>query len=142
MPFRKFTGKIGRKAQCHSMNCVQGCWPEKSARHLLELLRNLKSNAEQKGLSVEKLVIKHMQVNRAQKGRRRTYKAHGRIKGYDSSPCHIELWACEEQDVVAKPASKEPKLTKKQFARQRLRIGKKVSVAKKEVPQPMEEHKA
>ena len=32
-----------------------------------------------KGLDVDKLVLSHVQVNRAQKGRRRTYRAHGRI---------------------------------------------------------------
>jgi large subunit ribosomal protein L17e len=143
VPFRKFTGKVGRKAQCHAFNAVQGAWPSKSAQHLLDLLKNLKSNAEQKGLNPEKLTINHVQVNRAQKGRRRTYKAHGRIKGYDSSPCHIELWASEDQEAVPKAPTKEPKLTKKQFARKRLSIGKKkVSEVKAVAPQPMEEHKA
>ena len=144
VPFRKFTGKVGRNAQCHNFNAVQGAWPAKSARYLLDLIINLKSNAEQKGLALEKLTINHVQVNRAQKGRRRTYKAHGRIKGYDSSPCHIELWATEDQEAVPKPQTKEPKLSKKQFARRRLTIGKKnvKKVEKVEVPKPMEEHKA
>ena len=33
----------------------------------------------------------HSQVNRAAKMRRRTYRAHGRINPYMSSPCHIEV---------------------------------------------------
>lgn len=32
-----------------------------------------------KGLDVDALVISHIQVNQAQKQRRRTYRAHGRI---------------------------------------------------------------
>ena len=34
------------------------------------------------------------QVNRAAKMRRRTYRAHGRINPYMSSPCHIEVRTC------------------------------------------------
>jgi large subunit ribosomal protein L17e len=34
---------------------------------------------QSKGLNVESLVIKHIQVNQAPKQRRRTYRAHGRI---------------------------------------------------------------
>ena len=35
-----------------------------------------------------------LQVNRAAKMRRRTYRAHGRINPYMSSPCHIEVRTC------------------------------------------------
>ncbi len=43
------------------------------------LLRNAESNAEVKMLNTDALVIEHIQVNRAAKMRRRTYRAHGRI---------------------------------------------------------------
>ena len=42
-------------------------------------------------MNVEGLVVKHVQVNQAPKGRRRTYRAHGRINPYMSHPCHIEI---------------------------------------------------
>ena len=32
-----------------------------------------------KGLDVDSLIVSHIQVNQAQKQRRRTYRAHGRI---------------------------------------------------------------
>ena len=51
---------------------------------------------------MEKLVIKHVQVNQAPKHRRRTYRAHGRINAYMSSPCHIEMLVEEAQDAVKK----------------------------------------
>lgn len=56
--------------------------------------------------------------------RRRTYRAHGRINPYMSSPCHIEVFLGEKEDVVAKvkedePASKK-KVSKKKLARQKL----------------------
>merc|ERR1711962_920824 len=69
----------------------QGRWPKKSAEFLLHMLKNAESNAELKGLDVDSLVIEHIQVNKAPKMRRRTYRAHGRINPYMSSPCHIEM---------------------------------------------------
>ena len=39
--------------------------------------------------------ISHVQVNHAAKGRRRTYRAHGRINPYMNNPCHVEIWAAE-----------------------------------------------
>lgn len=41
------------------------------------------------------LLVSHIQVNQAAKGRRRTYRAHGRINPYLSSNCHIELIVSE-----------------------------------------------
>lgn len=56
-----------------------GRWPKKSAEFLLQLLKNAESNADYRGLDVERLVIDHIQVNHAPCLRRRTYRAHGRI---------------------------------------------------------------
>lgn len=46
---------------------------------MLHMLKNAESNAEVKMLNADALVIEHIQVNRAAKMRRRTYRAHGRI---------------------------------------------------------------
>lgn len=43
--------------------------------------------------------------------RRRTYRAHGRINPYMSSPCHIEMWLTEGEQGAEK--SKKSKKTKK-----------------------------
>ena len=67
--------------QCKGTGWSQGRWPEKSAKFLLDLLKNAESNAEVKNLNVPSLVISHAQVNRAPHQRRRTYRAHGRING-------------------------------------------------------------
>ena len=91
------------------------------------------------------MVINHVQVNRAQTGRRRTYRAHGRINrkkkkkffiylwfffllAYLNCPCHIELWAATKEEDVKKEKSKETKnavakLSRKQIARKRLPVG-------------------
>ena len=126
IPFKKHTGCIGRTAQAKAFGYSQGRWPEKPARHVHMLLKNLQSNAEAKGLDVEKCVISHVAVNKAVQGRRRTYRAHGRISPYLSSNCHIEFFVTEKSEAVKKSADdkKGVRLTKKQAARQRLAIGK------------------
>ncbi|KAK8925709.1 60S ribosomal protein L17-2 [Platanthera zijinensis] len=55
-----------------------------------------------KCLDADALYISHIQVNQAQKQRRRTYRAHGRINPYMSSPCHIELTLYEKEESVKK----------------------------------------
>lgn len=151
VPFRKFNGGVGRCAQAKQWGTTQGRWPKKSADFLLQLLKNAESNAEYKGLDVDRLVIDHIQVsisisysyynfhkmnvmyifvlsfeiqqvNRAPCLRRRTYRAHGRINPYMSSPCHIEVILSEKEDVVAKVNDDEPskkKLSKKKLQRQK-----------------------
>jgi large subunit ribosomal protein L17e len=53
-----------------------------------------------KGLDVDSLYISHIQVNKAMQQRRRTYRAHGRINPYMSSPCHVELILSEKEGTV------------------------------------------
>ncbi len=53
-----------------------------------------------KGLDVDNLFISHIQVNKAMRQRRRTYRAHGRINPYMSSPCHVELTLSEKEAAV------------------------------------------
>ena len=79
VPFRRFNGGVGRCAQAKQWKATQGRWPKKSAEFLLQLLKNAESNADYKGLDIDRLVIDHIQVNRAPCLRRRTYRAHGRI---------------------------------------------------------------
>merc|ERR1712025_806526 len=86
VPFRRYMGGVGRHAQAAVHGTAQGRWPLKSAEFLLHLLKNAESNAEYKGLDADHLVVEHIQVNRAPKMRRRTYRAHGRINPYMSSP--------------------------------------------------------
>jgi large subunit ribosomal protein L17e len=64
---------VGRTGQAKNEgNSIgQGRWPKKSAEFLLGLLNNAESNAEGKGLDTDALVVSHIQVNKAQKGRRR-----------------------------------------------------------------------
>merc|ERR1711872_1145904 len=122
IPFRRFMGGVGRHAQAKVHGTAQGRWPLKSCEFLLHMLKNAESNAEYKGLDADHSVIDHIQVNRAPKMRRRTYRAHGRINPYMSSPCHIELCLVEKEGAFAKSAG-EPerkKVSQKKLKKQKL----------------------
>ncbi|KAF9890389.1 hypothetical protein FE257_006057 [Aspergillus nanangensis] len=106
VPFRRFAGSTGRCAQGKQFGVSKARWPEKSAKFLIDLLKNAEANADTKGLDTGNLVVKHIQVNQAPKGRRRTYRAHGRINPYMTNPCHIELILTEAEEVVPKAAVK------------------------------------
>jgi len=121
--FTKFYAQ--RHAQCKDQGTNTGRWPEKSVKAIRELLLNLQANCETKGLDTDKCVISHAVCQRAQQGRRRTYRAHGRVTPYLSSSCHVEFHATEKNHGVAKAEKPAFKLTKKMAARQRLAVGAK-----------------
>ncbi len=57
--------------------------------------------------------------------RRRTYRAHGRINPYMSSPCHIEVVLVEREQAFAKSAASEPekkKVSQKKLRKQRAQM--------------------
>ncbi|KAK9478204.1 ribosomal protein L22/L17 [Lipomyces japonicus] len=102
IPFRRFAGSIGRTGQGKEFGVTKARWPVKSVNFIVDLLKNAEANANVKGLDTSKLIIKHIQVNQAPKSRRRTYRAHGRINPYLSSPCHIEVILVEQDEEIAK----------------------------------------
>ncbi|KAI4210827.1 MAG: hypothetical protein LQ351_006321 [Letrouitia transgressa] len=114
VPMRRYAGSTGRTAQAKhekirelrllgkQFGVSKARWPVKSARFLLDLLKNAEANADTKGLDTGNLIVKHIQVNQAPKQRRRTYRAHGRINPYMSNPCHVELILTEAEEVVQK----------------------------------------
>eukprot|EP01130_Rhizamoeba_saxonica_P000217 TRINITY_DN10207_c0_g1_i1.p1 TRINITY_DN10207_c0_g1~~TRINITY_DN10207_c0_g1_i1.p1 ORF type:complete len:175 (-),score=35.95 TRINITY_DN10207_c0_g1_i1:55-579(-) len=107
VPFRRFNGGPSRKAQGKQHKKVGSMcrFPKKSCEFLLNLLENAESNAEYQNLDPELLQVVHIQVNRAPKMRRRTYRAHGRINPFMCSPSHIELILTEKEDSVARPTA-------------------------------------
>jgi len=123
IPFVKFTGGIGRKAQAKLVSAPgsKGRWPQKATKVVRDLITNAVANAEAKGLDADTLVIGHAQCNRAPAGRRRTYRAHGRIGKYASQPAHIEiiLSAKKEPIVKADDDSVDVKMSRKQQAKNR-----------------------
>lgn len=145
VPMRKHKSGAGRHAQATKYGTSQCGWPRKAAQFLLDLLRNAEANAEKKSLDLDALQITHVQVNQAPhvsatrlvffpffllhsrpaaQQRRRTYRAHGRIGPYQSSPCHVEMILEEEEGAVARPttataAGKSKKVSKKKERREK-----------------------
>merc|ERR1711976_302883 len=93
-------GKAQAKQSKAPGNC--GRWPVKATAVVKDLLSNAIANAEAKGLDADALYISHAQCNRAPPGRRRTYRAHGRIGKYASQPAHIEFILSEKSEGVEK----------------------------------------
>merc|ERR1712080_635461 len=121
---RKFCGSQGRHAQAKEFGLTKGRWPTKSIKVVMGLLDNMVANANTKQLDAENLVINHVQINKAPNGRRRTYRAHGRITPFMSHPCHVEMWATLKQSDVAKEkkaADHKGALSKVSAARSRMR---------------------
>ena len=123
--FTKFTGGCGRHAQAknHSASGSKGRWPQKASKMILDLVRNAEANAEMKGISVDDLIVSHSQANRAMQQRRRTYRAHGRINPYMSSPAHIELILSEAPEKVAKADDDKKPVSRKRRAQLRTKEG-------------------
>lgn len=120
IPFTKYTGGIGRHsvAKKYKVCGDKIAWPQKATKVYIGLLTNIEANAEVKGLDIDKCMITHTQANQAPKMRRRTYRAHGRVNAYQSSPAHIQIIAEEQLDEVKKEAEEVPaaKMSKKQAA--------------------------
>ncbi|TFK61395.1 60S ribosomal protein L17/L23 [Pluteus cervinus] len=91
IPFRRFSGGVGRASQAKEFKATQGRWPEKSIKFILRLLKNAESNADAKNIDADDLFIKSIVVQQAPKTRRRTYRAHGRINPYQGHPTHVEI---------------------------------------------------
>lgn len=127
VPFRRFNGGVGRCAQAKEFGVTQGRWPIKSAKVLLNLLKNAEANADVKNLDTENLRVEHILVNKAQKCRRRTYRAHGRINPYKTQPSHVQIILSEEPSKVERPqkthSRRSFKLTRKNLMKRKIRIG-------------------
>ena len=125
VPFRRYNGGVGRCVQAKQWGWTQGRWPKKSAEFLLHVLKNAESNAELKGLDVDSLVTEHIQVNKAPRMRRRTYRAHGRINPYMSSPSPTEMILTEKEQIVPKPeeeVAQKKKISQKKLKKQKLMV--------------------
>merc|ERR1712002_123000 len=107
VPFFRFNSGVGQCSQAKQWKNNQGRWPAKSARYALDMLVNLENNAQFKGLDTEKMTVSHTSIHRAPKMRRRTYRAHGRINPYMSTPCHVQIIAEEKPDEVKIPGIKK-----------------------------------
>jgi len=83
IPYRRYTGDVGHKTKIGS-----GKYPEKACKAFLEVLKELESNARDKSIDTENLVIK---IAKANKGPRQG--KYGRSRGKVKKNTHVELIA-------------------------------------------------
>ena len=86
------------------------------------MLKNADSNAEFKGLDIDSLGTGHLLMNKAPKMHCRTYRGHGWISPYMGSPCHIETFLFEKEQIVPKPeeAEQKKKIPQEKLKKQKL----------------------
>lgn len=75
-----------------------GRYPVKAAKKFLFLLEELESNAEYKGLDVDRIRIVHAASQRGMKTQRIISRAFGRATPYHNTLVHIELMGYEVTD--------------------------------------------
>ncbi|RLI76310.1 50S ribosomal protein L22 [Archaeoglobales archaeon] len=76
VPFRKYKKKVAHKGGLEKW--YAGRYPQKAAKAILKVLRNLEANAEYKGLEVENLRIIHAQAKKGRVLKRYMPRAYGR----------------------------------------------------------------
>jgi large subunit ribosomal protein L17e len=118
IPFNQHKKGRGRNSQAKNLSTPGSvaAWPKNATEHTLDVLKNAIANGASKGL--ENLVVSHAAGSQAPKGRRRTYRAHGRINAYMSQPSHVEIFLTEKAAAVpkAKDEKKAPTLFKRKLA--------------------------
>jgi len=92
VPFRRYHGKVShKKGLAEQFGWPSGRYPVKGARYVLELLKNVKANAENKGLNVDKLVIAHIAAHRGLTLKRYMPRAFGRATPKYRRTSHLEV---------------------------------------------------
>ena len=92
VPFRRYKNQVGHRSDPGVMS---GRYPEKSATEFIKLLDNLESNAEYKGMDLDRLKIVNATVHKGVLIKRFIPRAFGRASPKNNVQTHIELVAQE-----------------------------------------------
>ncbi len=76
VPFKKYKRKVGHKSGLEKW--YAGRYPQKAAKYILKVLKNLEANAEYKGLEKDRLIIVHAQAKKGRVLKRYMPRAFGR----------------------------------------------------------------
>jgi len=96
VPYYRYHGKVAHKRGLGNRFKVPfGRYPEKAAKAILKVLKNVENNALIKGLDPEKCVIIHACAHRAHKIKGIIYRAFGRATPWDKKFCHVEIAVME-----------------------------------------------
>ena len=92
VPFRRYYNEVGHKSDTGVM---AGRYPQKAATEFVKLLDNLESNAEYRGMDLDRLKIINATVHKGRKIQRFTPRAMGRASPKIDILTHVELVAQE-----------------------------------------------
>ena len=92
IPFRRYKNQVGHKSDPGVMS---GRYPQKAATEILKLLDNLESNAEYKGIDLDRLKIINATVHKGRLMKRFIPRAMGRATPKNNAFTHVELVAQE-----------------------------------------------
>ena len=92
IPFKRYKNQVGHKSDPGTMS---GRYPEKAATEILKLLDNLESNAEYKGMDLDRLKIINAVVHKGRILKRFIPRAMGRATPKNDVLTHVELVAQE-----------------------------------------------
>ncbi len=92
VPFRRYKEQVGHKSDPGVMS---GRYPQKSATEFIKLLDNLESNAEYKGMDLDRLKIINATVHKGVIVKRFIPRAMGRATPKNNVLTHVELVAQE-----------------------------------------------
>ena len=92
VPFKRYNKAVGHKSDPGVMS---GRYPQKAATEILKLLDNLESNAEYKGMDLDRLKIINAVVHKGRILKRFIPRAMGRATPKNDVLTHVELVAQE-----------------------------------------------
>jgi len=92
VPFRRYNNEVGHKSDTGVMS---GRYPQKAATEFVKLIDNLESNAEYRGMDLDRLKIINATVHKGRKLQRFTPRAMGRASPKIDILTHVELVAQE-----------------------------------------------
>jgi len=92
IPFRRYKNQVGHRSDPGTMS---GRYPQKAATEILKLLDNLESNAEYKGIDLDRLKIINATVHKGRLMKRFIPRAMGRATPKNNAFTHVELVAQE-----------------------------------------------
>ncbi len=92
VPFRRFKNQVAHRSDPGVMS---GRYPQKTAKEFIKVLDNLESNAEYKGMDLDRLRIVNATVHKGVIVKRFTPRAMGRATPKNNVLTHVELVAKE-----------------------------------------------
>ncbi|MFT4325893.1 MAG: 50S ribosomal protein L22 [Candidatus Woesearchaeota archaeon] len=108
VPYKRYNSDVGHKPG----NIAAGRYPIKAAEYILKLIKSAQSNALDKNLDAEILVIKHISVTHGQ-----GQMHHGRQSRRKMKSSNVDVIVGEDAEFAEKASTKATKTTKKPVAK-------------------------